>query len=46
MSRPRRVRHIHAHHDEWVVIHRTRPGNDGEGCGCLVLMLIVLLLFF
>lgn len=39
----RRVRHIHADSDEWIVVHRDSP-SDG-GCGCLIAIVLFVLLF-
>ena len=39
----RRVRHVHARNGEWVVVHRDSP-SDNSGCGCLVVIFIILLL--
>ncbi len=38
-----RRRHIRADHDEWVVIHRDPPPDNG--CGCLVLLGFAFCLF-
>ena len=38
----RRKRHIHAQHDEWVVVHRD-PSPSGGGAGCLLLALVLLI---
>lgn len=39
----RRVRHVHANDDEWVVVHRDPPSNDG-GCGCIIAIVILIAL--
>ena len=38
----RRVRHVHADSDEWIVVHRDPP-SDG-GCGCIIAIIILVAL--
>ena len=42
----RRIRHVHANDDEWVVVHRNRPSGGGgdNGCGCIIAIIILVAL--
>lgn len=37
----RHRRHVHASPDEWIVVHRDPPN---EGCGCLILLVLIVLM--
>lgn len=40
----RNVRHINADDNEWVVVHRNRRSDNESGCGCIILIIILVAL--